>query len=274
MYKKKRIYSRHRKVRVKRDIQTLSMCGSPTLLNFGPQGTPAEDTGTCRNPVCVATAIAHGGGNWQASNLAGGPEGLSSESFRGTSVRGIQFDLTGSTSCAFWEPGVNESLATIVTHYMAIVKAEFDTTAWMAGGGIVPLWARVPNIIESDSTVILGAGQQPIFNREEDIFWRGMEQAISRNCLQCGLVVNTEGCPPLTPQFIGVVESLDSTGLMNMARSQNIRHVKLRTGRFLRPNEALFLVENWTSDFATAGLTHQITWTTNLYGTCTTRVAR
>jgi hypothetical protein len=156
---------------------------------------------------------------------------------------------------------------------MAIVKAEFDTLIWQAGGGITPLWNRVPNIIESDMAIETGP-EQPIFNREEDIFWRGMEQAVARNCVQCGEVILAETCPTLTPKFIGVVPSDESTADLNFARNFNVRHVKLRTGRFLRPNEALFFVENWTSDFAAVGLTHTIGWTTSLYGTCNTRVAR
>lgn len=273
---KKRIsrYSRplSRRKTSKRALQTLSLCSRQYAIQFGPDGSGGFD-GTCVNPVAFASPLAHGGTQFTAANTPQGAPGLSSEAAKGVSVRNIQFDFSGWFTC--YQSSFTEDVGIVVGHYFAIVRADFDTLTYQLGGTVVPDWPRIPNIIASDYyTGVPGGLQQPVFDREEDIFFRGFEEVPIRNCSQCPALVQSESCEALAPPPIMVVPSLSSSQMQNFTRAYNLRHIKLRTGRFLKPNQALFWVDNFICSLANTNFVTTVGFNQTVYGNLTTRVAR
>lgn len=275
-YKKRfsRFSRRRSRKGVSRNVQTLSLCARQYAIEFGPDGAGGHD-GTCAQPVVFVSPLAHGGTWFSTPNTVPGAPGLSSEAARGVSVRGIQFDHSSWATC--YTSSFTEDVGIVVGHYFALIRADFDTLTYSLNGTVVPDWPRLPNIIQSDlyvATAASGGPESPVFDREEDIFFRGFEEMPIRNCDQCPALVQSESCEALAPPPIMVVPALSSSQMQNFSRAYNVRHIKLRTGRFLKPNQALFWVDNFVCSLANTSFTTTVGFNQTVYGSLTTRVAR
>jgi len=271
MYKKRRYPRRPSRKGRKPDVLSLSICRSLDLI----QRDPGADIIDCLHPVCTAQALCFGG-KFPEESHALSATALSEEGVRGASVRGMQFDLSGYVSC--WLPqgppatsplDLNHSVR--VDHYMAIVKTEYDVLTAQGTGVITPTWPRVPNIIVSGTELVMAVQNRPLHDPDVEIFWRGLETAIGGNCQECPAQLG-EDCPALSLAGVLSRPTLGSIASQAEARLYNTRHVKLRTGRFLKENEAIFLVHNYVAEFLPENAV--IAWTTSLYGNALVRVAK
>jgi len=284
--RRKRPFSRRRSRKgAKRDILTLSLCRETTIIDRAA-GDPLF---SCTNPAISVNPLCIGGGTPEGG-LAPGPTGtpLSTEGVRGASVRSIQFDLSGFCSCWINTTASLNNQQTqssfLIGHYMGICRAEYDVLTYEQTGVVTPVWARPPNIILSGQEIASALPDRPLHDPDVEIFWRGYDEAIADFCLDCPPCCNP-GCPAAFtgeacslcgtlggPQFFaGIVRVIASGDTKAMARNYALRHVKLRTGRFLKENQALFWVENFVTNLPEGC---QVLWATTLFGTAAVRVAR
>lgn len=284
MFKKRRRYIRRPSRRgVKRDIQTLSVSWDQTAVIRGP----ADPVLGPNNPFAEAIVLWHGGKHTEAGfTVQETAPGLQDTGGRGVSVRGIQFDWSGFTSCWLWQNTVGQDqTAHYVSHYMAFVKAEFDQQIYQTTGQVVPKWSSVPNIVKSARDIAINSGNEHVFDPGVDIIWRGYQEAMARPCTLCFPCPSDIGCPDLSTEdcqttFLGtpgiavtgtVNLPLNATSYSAVANNYNMRHVKLRTSRFLKEDECIVLVSNWVT---TIPADSQLVWSNNLYGSIAVRVAR
>lgn len=269
--------------RSKRDVLSLSVSFDQVAVIRDP-GAPTLGPNA---PAADAIVLVHGG-KWTEAGLStqASATALQDTAGRGVSVRGIQFDWTGFTTCWIDQGSPSGDQGShIVQHYMAIVKAEFDQEIYENSGLVVPRWQQVPNIVRAPRDIVLGGFGEPAFDPPVDILWRGLEEAIARPCLDCPPCPQEVGCSPPDPEscntnFLGV-QGIMVTGKVNlptshtafqaMSRNYAMRHVKLRTGRFLKEEECLVLVSNWVT---TIPQNSQLVWSNSIYGTMAVRIAR
>lgn len=270
--------------RSKADVLSLSVFTGAVIDR--PAGAPGL---TAFTPAADAIVLFHGGKRTESGLTAETAVPLQDEAGRGVSIRGLQFDLGGFATCWLQTGTPNpafEQIPLVILHYMAIVKATFDQVQYEYDGQVVPKWNAVPNIVSSpraQSTLTL---DEKVFDPPVDIMWRGLEEAISFPCLICPPCGCTPGCTgfPIPgeacsncgsvagPQwFTGTVNSPDLRALPSMANSYKMRHVKLRTRRFLKEDECLVLVHNWVTPQPPES---QLVWESYMYGALAARIAR
>lgn len=277
MASKKRTSHPHRnRKRIKPDVLTLSLCQNVVINDFGGP----DQIGTCFNPSVDAIALCIGGKSVQNAAIQASATPLSDEGARGTGIRGIQFDWGGYATCWLSQGAigvrVNEGIS--VTMYAALIKAEYDVVQYEQTGIVQPTWPRIPNIILSGEEIAATLQNRPMADPVHDIFWRGMREAFSFNCQADCYPVEAEGCistaSGTVQTVLGLVNDIKANHAdLNYANHYPMRHVRVRTGRFLKENEAIFWVRNWTMAGIPSDLC-QVGWVESIYGTALARLAR
>lgn len=283
MFKKRRFSLRRNRRRSKADVLSLSvLSGAPVSRAVG---APILSANT---PFATAQVLFTGGKNTEAgftTQQTATP--LQDDAGRGAAVRGLQFDLGGFTSCwlEFGSPvAARSNTAFNILHYLALVKTEYDSDIYQTTGQVVPRWNAVPNIVASPRDQAINSGNELAFDPAEDILWRGLEEAIAFPCTTCYPCPDQAGCPTTDEEgcavnFLGVngigirgtVNSPDLRTFPSMANLYKMRHVKLRTRRFLKENECIVLVENWVAPIPE---NTGFLWETYMYGVAAVRIAR
>lgn len=283
---KRRFFRRPSRRGVKRDVLSLSVTDEIAITR-----SAVDPIIGLFNPFADALVLCTGSPETQAiSATQASATPLQRDGGRGASISSIQFDWAGFTTC--WlntgSPNANgEQEAFLVRHYMAFVKAKFDMPIYETTGEVVPTWNQVPNIILSPRDVATTSVKDPLFDPPVEIFWRGYQEALAHNCFVCppcgctpsactGFPTgeNCSNCGSMAgPQwFIGTV-NMPSGMVANqsLANNYNMRHVKLRSRRFLKEDECLVLVSNWVTNIPANS---EVIWDRTLFGTAAVRIAR
>lgn len=269
---------------MKADVLSLSVLSGAQVTRGAGDPTLAANT-----PFATAQVLFTGGKNTEAGfTVQQTAVPLQDDAGRGVALRGLQFDLGGFTSCWLELGTPNPALSNTplnILHYLALIKVEYDSIIYQTTGQVVPRWNAVPNIVASPRDQALNSGLELAFDPADDIVWRGLEEAISFPCNTCPPCPCTPGCTGFPfgescsncgsmagPQwFTGTVNSPDLRTYPSMANAYKMRHVKLRTRRFLKENECLVLVENWVAPLPPDSA---FLWETYMYGVAAVRIAR
>lgn len=270
--------------RMRADVQTLSVFTGHQIIR--DPGSPQLSAIT---PAAEAIVLFTGGTRTESGATAESAAPLQSTGGRGVAIRGLQFDLGGFATC-WLQTGSPiaglENAALNVLHFMAIVKTKFDQVQYEYDGQVVPKWNAVPNIIASPRAASTLSLAEKAFDPTDDILWRGLEEAIAFPCNTCPPCGCTPGCTgfPFSgencsncgsvagPQWmVGTVNSPDLRVYPSMTNAFKMRHVKLRTKRFLKEDDCLVLVHNWVT---TQPADSVVNWETYMYGALAVRTAR